>query len=143
MTESGRVGASVSDERIAALEESLRQMQARWSVEPIAGAMDEKDRMLPGRDNHSRRTESAAYRELSPVCFTSSGYGCLRRRPSRGSGSVSQETPERRHVRADRFRSTAAGGQAGIRFAVDDLSSGEERGVESRQFRRRRVTQRR
>ena len=127
LAESGRVGTSVPDERISALEESLRQMQARWSAKPIAVEMAYQDRMLPRIENHSRRVESADYRESTPVGFTSSGYGSLRRRPSRGSGSVSWETPETRDLQTDRFRSTAAGAQVGIRFAADDSSSGEVR----------------
>ena len=47
--------------------------------------------------------------------------------------------PREEIVGADRFRSTAAGGQAGIRFAANDFSSSKKREVESRQFRRRRA----
>ena len=67
--ESGRVGASVPDEGIAALEESLRQMEALWSAEAIAGVMEDQDRMLPRRENHSRWTESAACRKSTPRRF--------------------------------------------------------------------------
>ena len=114
-------------------------MQARWSVEPFAGVVEEQDRMLPRIENHSRRTKSAAYRESTPVGFTSGGYGSLLRKPSRESRSVSWETPETRDWQTGRFRYTAEGAQFGIRFAADNSSSSEERGMELRQFGRRRT----
>ena len=90
--------------------------------------------MLPDRVNHSRMTELAAYRESTPVGFMSSGYVILRRRPTQGLKSVSWETPCLRERQDDRFRSTAAGSQAGIRFAAENSSSGEEHRAELRQF---------
>ena len=79
LAELGRVGASVSGERISAVEESLRHTLARWSAEPIAGVIEEQDCMLPGGVNHFA-SESAAYRESTPVGFISSGYDSLRQR---------------------------------------------------------------
>ena len=102
--ESGRVGALVSEERIAGLEESRRQIESRWSAEPIESVSTVHDRVLVDSEESSRRLGSAVFKESTPFGIFSSGYGSRRRQQSQASGSEQWETIEERESRVGRSR---------------------------------------
>ena len=86
--EFGWVVTAVSEERIAALEESLRLIEARWPAEPVVNVLITHERVPIGSGDCWRRADSAGFTEPTPVSILSSRYGSQPRELSRASGSV-------------------------------------------------------
>ena len=77
--EPGRVGISARKERIAALEESVRQTESRWLAAPTYRVLSAHDRTWMDNADRSRCRSSVGLKALTPADIHSSGYGSHRR----------------------------------------------------------------
>ena len=119
----------VSEERMTALEESLRLMDERWPAEPVGSVSRTRERPSMGSGDRLRRAGSAGFTEPTSVSILSSGYGSRPRQSSQVSCSVQWPAPEETETWVGRPRSSDTRRDSGMRFGVDDSSSDEERRV--------------